>query len=201
MSNPNREPTDMRLLSLAGEHLRRFGRTRVTVTGVASEAGMTHANVYRYFPSKAALLDAVVDGWLKGVERRLLDVADGPDPADDKLERLLLAMAQANREAMFDDPHLFDVLKAALVKRSAVTRRHRTRVRGLIERIVDEGIATSVFEPRDRDKAIAFVIDATHRFIHPVAIEFDADVPVASLDQRLATMIRVVLRGLATGVV
>ena len=48
---------------------------------------MTHANVYRYFPSRAALVDAVVDVWLKATERRLAEIADGPDPADDKLER------------------------------------------------------------------------------------------------------------------
>ena len=56
-----RGPVDQKLLALAGEHLRRFGRKRLTVVGVAEEAEMTHANVYRYFPSKAALLDAVVE--------------------------------------------------------------------------------------------------------------------------------------------
>ncbi|MGL4728184.1 MAG: TetR/AcrR family transcriptional regulator, partial [Bosea sp. (in: a-proteobacteria)] len=73
---PSREPVDQRLLGIAGEHLRRFGPRRLTVVGVAEEAGMTHANVYRYFPSKEALLDAVVETWLKGMERRLADVAD-----------------------------------------------------------------------------------------------------------------------------
>ena len=52
-----------------------------------------------------------------------------------------------------------------------------------------------------RDRAIAFVIDATHRFIHPAALELEGDVPQASVDARLATLIRVVLRTLATGVI
>jgi AcrR family transcriptional regulator len=198
---PSREPVDQRLLAIAGEHLRRFGRRKLTVVGVAEEAGMTHANVYRYFPSKEALLDAVVEVWLKAMERRLADVADGPDPADDKLERLLLAMARANRQALSEDPHLFDSLKSSLSRRSAVTRRHRSRVRGLIERIVDEGIATGAFEPRDKERGIALAIDATHRFIHPVSLEFDADAPQSSIDARLATLIRVVLRALASGTV
>ena len=71
----------------------------------------------------------------------------------------------------------------------------------LFERVVDEGIATGVFEPRDRDRAIAFVIDATNRFIHPASLALEADVPQASVDTRLATLIRVILRVLGSGIV
>jgi len=196
-----REPSEMRILSVAGEHLRQHGLRRFTVVAVAEEAGMTHANVYRYFPSRTALIDAVVDVWLKATERSLADIADGPDPADDKLERLILALAKANRDLLHDEPHLFAALSQAVAKRHAISRRNRTRVRALFERVVDEGIATGAFEPRDRDRAIAFVIDATHRFIHPASLELEADVPQASVDTRLATLIRVALRTLATGVI
>jgi AcrR family transcriptional regulator len=198
---PQREPSETRILSVASEHLRKFGLKRFTVVAVAEEAGMTHANVYRYFPSKGALIDAVVDVWLKATERRLADVADGPDPADDKLERLILALAKANRDLLTEEPHLFAALSLAVAKRHAISRRNRTRVRALFERVVDEGVATGVFEPRDRDRAIAFVIDATNRFIHPASLALEADVPQASVDTRLATLIRVILRVLGSGIV
>ena len=198
---PQREPSETRILSVASEHLRKFGLKRFTVVAVAEEAGMTHANVYRYFPSRVALIDAVVDVWLKATERKLADVADGPDPADDKLERLILALAKANRDLLQDDPHLFAALSLAVAKRHAISRRNRTRVRALFERVVDEGIATGVFEPRDRERAVAFVIDATHRFIHPASLALEADVPQASVDARLSTLIRVILRVLGSGIV
>ena len=67
--------------------------------------------------------------------------------------------------------------------------------------MVDEGIATGVLEPRDRDRAIAFVIDATHRFIHPASLALEGDVPQASVDTRLSTLIRVILRVLGNGIV
>lgn len=197
----SREPSEMRILSVAGEHLRQHGLRRFTVVAVAEEAGMTHANVYRYFPSRTALIDAVVDVWLKMAERKLADIADGPDPAEDKLERLILALAKANRDLLHEEPHLFAALSQAVAKRHAISRRNRTRVRALFERVIDDGIATGAFEPRDRDRAIAFVIDATHRFIHPASLELEADVPQASVDARLATLIRVALRTLATGVI
>jgi AcrR family transcriptional regulator len=196
-----REPTDARILALAGMHLRRFGRTRLTIVGIAEEAGMTHANVYRYFRSKEALVDAVVERWLRSVERRLADIADGPDPADDKLERLILGLAKAYRDTLAEDVNLFDAFTQTLLKRRPAGKRHRARIRALIERVLDEGIATGTFEPREREQAVLFVLDTTHRFIHPASMALEADVPQSSLDARLGTILRVTLRVLANGAV
>jgi AcrR family transcriptional regulator len=190
---------DARLLSIAAEHLRRFGRRRLTVVGIAEAAGMTHANVYRYFPSKSDLVDAVVAQWLKALEVDLAAIADAPDPADDKLERLIVAIARAHRDCLETDPNLFDVYAAAAEALRPVVRKHRTRQRSFLERVLDEGIGTNAFEPRDRDRAAAFVIDAVHRFINPVSVRADAEVPRPVLDQRLGVMIRVILRSLASG--
>jgi AcrR family transcriptional regulator len=192
---------DARLLAIAAAHLRRFGRRRLTVVGVAEDAGMTHANVYRYFPSKSDLVDAVVAQWLKGLEVDLAAIADAPDPADDKLERLLVAIARAHRDCLENDPNLFDVYVGAAEALRPVVRKHRARQRGLLERVLDEGVATDAFEPRDRERAAAFVIDAVYRFINPMAVRADAEVPRDVLDARFALMIRVILRSLANGTV
>lgn len=196
-----REPTDQRLLAIASEHLRQMGARRLTVVAVAEAAGMTHANVYRYFPSKEALIDAVVDGWIKQVETRLTDIADAPDPADDKLERLILAMARANRDGMQENPALYAAFRDAMIGRRAIARRHRLRLRTLIDRIIEEGVGSGAFDPRDRDRAGIFVLDACFRFVHPVAVELEADVPQTQFDQRVATIAAVVLRSLVNGAV
>jgi Tetracyclin repressor-like, C-terminal domain len=85
------------------------------------------------------------------------------------------------------------------VKRRAVARRHRTRVRTLLDRVIDEGVATGAFDPRDKERAALFVLDACFRFMHPVAIELEADVPQSQFDQRLAAVVKVALRALANG--
>jgi AcrR family transcriptional regulator len=190
---------DLRLLGIAAAKLKAQGPKAVTVVGVAEEAGMTHANVYRYFPSKAALVDAVVARWLKDLEAVLAAIADAPDPADDKLERLVQALARAQRELMASDRHLFDVYCSATETARAIVRKHRARRRQLVERVVDEGIATGKFDPRDRDRALAFIGDATHRFTDPLAVRLDADMPRDVADARLAAVIRVTLRALTNG--
>jgi AcrR family transcriptional regulator len=194
-------PADSRLLAIAADQLRRFGPKHVTVVSIAEAAGMTHANVYRYFTSKAALIDAVAGQWLRRLEATIAEIADSPDPADDKLERLIQAWARTHRELLKDDRHLFDVYCSATETSRALVRKHRSRMRVLIERVLDEGIVTGKFDPRDRERALHFISDAVYRFINPLMVRLDAEVPQDILDQRLAAMIRVILRSLELGTI
>ncbi|APF36246.1 TetR family transcriptional regulator [Chelatococcus daeguensis] len=195
------QTADVRLLDIAAEHVRRLGATRVTVVGVAQEAGMTHANVYRYFPSKRDLLDAVVQAALRPVETFLADVASAPDPADDKLERLILALARDYRDLAENDPPIFDLFVAAAEANRGVARRHRGRVRMFVGRVVDEGLATGTFNPKDREQALTFLTDILFRFTHPTAVKLDTERPRDMLEERLATTMRIALRALKAGYV
>ncbi|WP_245410858.1 TetR/AcrR family transcriptional regulator [Microvirga flavescens] len=193
-------PVDMHLLNIAAEQLRHGGARSVTVVSVAQAAGMTHANVYRYFPSKAELINAVVAQWLKELEVTIAGIADAPDPADDKLERLIQAWARTHRDLLTENRHLFDVYCTVTEKSQLLVRKHRARVRQLIERVLDEGVVTGKFDPRDRERALSFIGDAVYRFINPLAVRLDAEMPQAVLDSRLAAMSRVVLRTLERGI-
>lgn len=192
-------PADTRLLAIAADQLKEFGPRHITVVGIADAAGMTHANVYRYFTNKAALIDAVAGQWLREMEATIADIADSPDPADDKLERLIQAQARAQRDLLAADRHLFDVYCGATETNRALVRKHRARLRELIERVLDEGMATAKFDPRERDRALGFIGDAAYRFVNPIAVRLDAEIPRDILEQRLAAMIRVILRALANG--
>ena len=121
-------PADARIMEAAATFLRRYGPRRATVVAIAEAAGMSHANVYRYFPSKAALIeiaakagvaagtiyryfsskaaliDEVTAAWLKPIEAEVRVIAESPDPAPDKLERILFAIQRAYRAKLERDP-------------------------------------------------------------------------------------------------
>ncbi len=193
------EPVEARLLDVARAHVRKFGAARTTIVGIAAEAGMTHANVYRYFPSKSELFEEITASWLRPLEARLREAADGADPAYDKLERMLLAVHRAYRQRLESDPALFDLLIDALMKERSSVRRHRSRVQSEIQRVVEEGIASGAFALADRRRALSLIFDAAHRFIHPVALKLDKDTPAAPLATRFEAVLSLVLRALRTG--
>lgn len=167
------EGVEARILGCALRHLRRDGLKRLTIVRVAEDAGMTHANVYRYFPSKIALLDRLCADWLRGIERRLGDISQAPDPADDKLERFLTFWARALDEKALSEPHLFAVLTDAITQGRDVASRHQQRVRDLLLRVLEEGATTRVFTLPDVRRAEALIMDALHRFLDPFAIQND----------------------------
>jgi len=171
----------------------------LTVVGVAAEAGMTYANVYRYFPSKAALIDEVVASGLRPLEARLRDAAEGADPAYDKLERMLMEVHRDYRGKLDSDPELFDLLIDALMRNRPSARKHRSRVQSEIQRVYEEGVAASAFAMADRRRAMSLIFDAAHRFIHPVALRLDRDASAHAVATRFETVLAITLRALRTG--
>ena len=197
--NSGPESVEARILEVARAHIRKFGAARATIVGVAHDAGMTHANVYRYFPSKATLFEEISASWLRPIETRLREAADGPAPAGDKLESMLMTVHRAYRQKLESDPALFDLLIEALEKERPVARRHRARVQSEMQRVVEEGIASGAFAMTDRRRAMALIFDAAHRFIHPIALKLDKDAAAAALAARCETVVAMALRMLRTG--
>ena len=144
MATP-REPSEMRILSVAGEHLRQHGLRRFTVVAVAVEAGMTHANVYRYFPSRTALIDAVVDVWLKATERSLADIADGPDPEDESEIDLVLGLGNGQSDDVLYDQAVAIVAKDRKCSTSYIQRKLAigyNKAARLVEMMEDQGVVS-----------------------------------------------------------
>ena len=59
------------ILDTAEEVLRRYGPAKASVVDVARALNVSHGSVYRHFPSKAALRDAVTERWLARVSEPL----------------------------------------------------------------------------------------------------------------------------------
>src|SRR5687768_4976289 len=95
-----------KILEAAEDVLRRFGPAKATVVDVAQALGVSHGSVYRHFPSKAALREAVVDRWLARVSAPLAAIAAEPGPAPDRLRRWLDQLIATKRAKVRDDAEL-----------------------------------------------------------------------------------------------
>ena len=193
------EPTDVRILDFAAEHIRQHGLERTTVVAIAREASMSHGNVYRYFPSKEALIDAITAQWLKPIENGLRDICDAPDPAFDKLERILSAVHRAYRNKFEADPRVFELFIEASMLGRGVARKHRLKFQAEVRGVLEDGMSSGAFPTHDIRRALALVFDMTQRFFNPSAIRADADVTRAQIDGRFERVVRALRRGLASG--
>ena len=193
------ESTEARLIAIALKHFRRDGAARTTIVRIAEEAGMSHANVYRYFASKAALAERIVSDWLRGIELKLSDIVQAPDPADDKLERFLTVLARAYEDKAAHDPAIFALFVAAAQGRADYASRHRARTRELMCRVIEEGLSTRVFSGGDVKRLERLVLDVAYRFIDPAAVQQafrpGREKRDGRLDSRRDRVLRILLRG------
>jgi AcrR family transcriptional regulator len=82
-----------RILDTAETLLRRHGLDKLNVVDVARSMNMSHGNVYRHLPSKAALRAAVIHRWLDRVSDQTAAIACKDIPADQRLVEWLKALA------------------------------------------------------------------------------------------------------------
>ncbi|GDY28531.1 TetR/AcrR family transcriptional regulator [Gandjariella thermophila] len=188
--------TAERILQATEDVLRRYGPAKATVVDVARALGVSHGSVYRHFPSKAALREAVTQRWLFRAHIGLAEIAAEPGPAPERLRRWLAALFAAKRRKALDDPELFATYSVLVAETSTVIAEH---IQGLVDqvaRIVADGAAAGEFTVADAAVAARAVFDATARFHDPVhAAEWSRPGIDASFD----AVCWLVLAGLGAG--
>ncbi|HYF61487.1 MAG TPA: TetR family transcriptional regulator [Herpetosiphonaceae bacterium] len=156
-----------RILEAAEDVLRRFGPAKATVVDVARALGVSHGSVYRHFPSKAALRDAVTERWLGRVSAPLEAVAASPEPAPARLRRWLDTLIAAKRAKALDDAELFATYMALVGEAREVVTAHVDTLVGQIASILRAGLERGEFSAIDPDVIARAVFDATSRFHNP----------------------------------
>ena len=159
--------TRERVLDAAEDVLRRFGPPKATVVDVARALGVSHGSVYRHFPSKAALRDAVAERWLSRVSQPLAAIAAENGPAPERLRRWLDTLIAFKRRKVLDDPEMFaNYLEIAAGARDVV-KGHVEALSGQVAQILRDGMNRGEFAVTDPLSAGKAVLEATARFHHP----------------------------------
>src|ERR1700744_3140902 len=96
--NENVVLTPDRILEVTEDVLRRFGLAKATVVDVARALDVSHGGVYRHFPSKASLREAVAKRWLERVSTPLSKIAEGTGLAPEKLDKWLRGLFAAKQK-------------------------------------------------------------------------------------------------------
>ncbi|WP_363735945.1 helix-turn-helix domain-containing protein [Mesorhizobium sp.] len=102
MNHPIRMRTDLdevraRILEVAEKHFRRIGYHKTSIADIASDLGMSRANVYRFFPSRDAINGFICKRILDEAADIAFAIARANAMAPEKLSRLLIAVHQHAR--------------------------------------------------------------------------------------------------------
>jgi len=186
--------TPERILEAAEDVLRRYGPAKATVVDVARVLRVSHGSVYRHFPSKAALRDAVAERWLERTMTPLSVIAAESGPAPERLHRWLRELTTGKRRKVLDDPELFAAYHQLAVETRGVVEAHVEALTAQVTRIIADGQAQGKFAQSDPAASARAVLSATARFHHPVhASEWASP----TIDREFESVWQLVLRGLS----
>jgi AcrR family transcriptional regulator len=160
--------TDIReaILDAVDRRLARFGFKKMTVEGLAEEAGIGKGTVYLYFPSKEEAVLSHVDRIVERLCGRLDTIAAGDDPADLRIHSMLVERVTYRLSAVQHYTQSLDDLLSAIRPMLLERRlRHFAREADCFERVLNEGRRTEVFEPVRVPTTARALIEATNALL------------------------------------
>jgi AcrR family transcriptional regulator len=185
--------TPERILEVTEDVLRRFGLAKATVVDVARALDVSHGSVYRHFPSKASLREAVAKRWLDRVSAPLCGITREAGPARERLERWLRTLCTAKQKKVCDDPEMFQTYLTLAREACVVVKAHKE---GLVEQlaaIITDGIEQGAFDASDAKASARAIYDATIRYHHPAHADDWKD---PALTARFDALLGLLMRGL-----
>lgn len=194
---PANTPLDAdKILAATEETLRRHGPAKATVVDVARALGVSHTAVYKHFPSKTALREAVTRRWLSRDRDALVAIAGDTElPPPRRLRAWLAAVLAAKQAKVRDDPELYAAYGMLAAEHSSVAADHVADLLGQLEAILADGIAGGAFRAGDPAEAARAVFDATFRFHHPAHA---AEWRTPGIEAELDAVCTLLLHGLET---
>lgn len=186
--------TRCRILATANTFFHEIGYQKTTVADIARALKMSPANVYRFFDSKKAINEAVLERLIGEVEALVAGIADraGLTPT----ERLVTAIESLHSHSMdrYERyPRIHEMVEAAMGESWEVCRHHVAGVTAVFERIIREGVGSGEFDTPDPALAAGCVHVGIIRYTHPLLVGQPMLPPVPPL----RAMIDFLLRGLA----
>jgi AcrR family transcriptional regulator len=186
--------TPERILEVTEDVLRRFGLAKATVVDVARALDVSHGSVYRHFPSKASLREAVAKRWLDRVSSPLRQITESKEPAPARLERWLRTLCLAKQKKVSEDPEMFATYLTLAREACTVVKAHKDGLIDQIAAIISDGVKQGAFDVTDAKASARAIFEATSRYQHPAHADEWKD---PDLGARLDVLLALLLRGLA----
>ena len=164
-----REQTRQRILAKADELFRHFGFAKTTVADIAAGLAMSPANIYKFFPSKDAIIQASLEQKLAEVKKSIEAVISSSSGALARIEGLALAIFHWHRELFCREPQLFQLVQVANGHSWDCVRDFKNFLQQTITEIIEAGTQTGEFYVSASGAAARALIDCLAIVLEPSA--------------------------------
>ena len=168
---------------------RDVGYHKTTVADIAKALRMSPANIYRFFESKKEIHESAARFLMGEVETAARKIADGQEPATERLRTLLTTVHHMNAARYVEDSKIHEMVAVAMEEAWDVCEAHILQITLYIAQVIADGAAAGLFHVADVQVAAKCASAAMLRFFHPQMIAQFNHKPGATLDDMIAFII------------
>ena len=182
--------TRERIVEVAARSFREIGYQKTTVADIARTLKMSPANVYRFFDSKKAINEAVVERVTGEIEAMIAAIADAPKlDAAERLARIVTALHNDCRRRSEAHPRMHEMVEAAMGESWSVCQAHVDRIGAVFERVVAQGVREGAFTVAEPKAAAACLHAAIARYCHPLLVGRQQETALPPLPTMIAFLL------------
>jgi AcrR family transcriptional regulator len=164
------EETRQCILLAAWDHFRQLGFRNTTIADIAGTLGMSSANIYRFFPSKDALTEAICRNMLGAMIAAAQAAAAAPGRAVERLRAVLMILHCNLRDQMTNQKRVHEVVAAAMDENWASIGEFLEACDAIAAALIAEGQARGEFGPGDPAMLGRMTMAACAAIHHPTLI-------------------------------
>jgi AcrR family transcriptional regulator len=164
------DDTRARIIETAEALFRRVGFAKTAVADIAGELGMSPANIYRFFPSKNAIVQAICQRCLAECEEKAWSVARAKGSAAARMERLVLEILAYHKENLITEKRVHDMVLVAMEDNWEAIQAHKGVIRNIVELIIRDGIDAGEFEKVDPRETAVLIKRSLIIYMHPLLV-------------------------------
>jgi AcrR family transcriptional regulator len=167
-----------RILEAAWDLFRQLG-ARTTIADIAEKLGMSSANVYRFYPSKQAVCEAIASNQLGALTRYAREIAARPGSASERIRATMLMMFECMSEQMLNESRVHEIVDVAISENWAAIEQFKLETGAIVAELIAEGQARGEFGPGEPQSLAAQTLCACACVHHPTLIAQQRRSPTA----------------------
>lgn len=169
------EETRQDVLEMAETVFREKGFSGTTIADIAAALGMSPANVFKHFHSKAALAEAIAErhvealvGALEGIDTSL--------PALERLGHFVRRLMESHLRSLRQSPYIFEIVLMSSGGDMACGLRYKQLLESRFVDMVRLGVGEGVYFAKDVEKTARCISASFACVLHPVfLVRYPAD--------------------------
>jgi AcrR family transcriptional regulator len=161
--------TGQRILKAAADRIRHFGYAKTTMAEIAADLRMSAGNLYRFFPSKLDIAEALARAQREEEVRHLAEIVARPDmSAREKLSEALRYSMRGVYRLVREQPRVVEIADIIARERPEFLLDRYRQERTYLTAILEQGVQAGEFAPiADLDFMARVIQDAAIKFRTP----------------------------------